>query len=115
VETVLVDEAAQAIEAETLVPLCLAARQLVLVGDPMQLSATVCHSDAARKSGFCRSMMERLMGLGQEFIMLQEQYRMHPEISRFPSARFYGGRLVDVASAGATPSRGGRTFQLPPY
>ena len=32
--------------------------------------------------------------------MLQEQYRMHPEISRFPSKRFYGNRLVDVQRSG---------------
>ena len=43
--------------------------------------------------------------------MLQEQYRMHPEISRFPSARFYGGRLVDVrGNSGHFPSH-----NLPPY
>ena len=40
--------------------------------------------------------------------MLQEQYRMHPEISRFPSTRFYRGRLVDVR--GLSPGHG-----LPPY
>ena len=34
----------------------------------------------------------------QEYIMLKEQYRMHPEISRFPSKRFYGGRLIDVST-----------------
>ncbi|CAE7208622.1 sen1 [Symbiodinium microadriaticum] len=112
IETVLVDEAAQAIEAETLVPLCLQPKQLVLVGDPMQLSATVCHSDMAKSAHFCRSMMERLMGLGQEHIMLQEQYRMHPEISRFPSARFYGGRLVDVLAGGSQDSK---HQALPPY
>eukprot|EP00439_Symbiodinium_sp_Y106_P037554 s3991_g4.t1 len=102
IETVLVDE----------VPLCLQPKQLVLVGDPMQLSATVCHSDMAKSAHFCRSMMERLMGLGQEHIMLQEQYRMHPEISRFPSARFYGGRLVDVLAGGSQDSK---HHALPPY
>ena len=42
--------------------------------------------------------------------MLQEQYRMHPEISRFPSARFYGGRLVDVLAGVSCQSH-----DLPPY
>ena len=44
--------------------------------------------------------------------MLQEQYRMHPEISRFPSARFYGGRLVDVLAGGSQDSK---HHALPPY
>ncbi|CAJ1430238.1 unnamed protein product [Effrenium voratum] len=113
VDTVLVDEAAQAVEAETLVPLCLGPKQLVLVGDPMQLSATVCHSQAAKDASYCRSMMERLMGLGQEYIMLKEQYRMHPEISRFPSKRFYGGRLIDVSTKPTEPSS--LRVTLPPY
>eukprot|EP00435_Cladocopium_sp_Y103_P007142 s3004_g2.t1 len=118
VHTVLVDEAAQAVEAETLIPLCLRPKQLVLVGDPNQLSATVCHSESAKSAKFCRSMMERLMALGQDYIMLQEQYRMHPEISRFPSQRFYGGRLIDVTTTStevlaSRPSPGG--VYLPPY
>ncbi|CAK0874866.1 unnamed protein product, partial [Prorocentrum cordatum] len=117
VDTVLVDEAAQAVEAETVIPLCLLPRQLVLVGDPMQLSATVCHSPAARAGLYCRSMMERLMSSGHDYVMLEEQYRMHPEISRFPSARFYGGRLVDVARS---PAAGGQDdllagLDLPSY
>ncbi|CAL1164255.1 unnamed protein product [Cladocopium goreaui] len=118
VHTVLVDEAAQAVEAETLIPLCLRPKQLVLVGDPNQLSATVCHSESAKSAKFCRSMMERLMALGQDYIMLQEQYRMHPEISRFPSQRFYGGRLIDVTtntSSASCRSSPGDAVSLPAY
>lgn len=109
VDIVLVDEAAQAIEAETLIPLCLGPRQLVLIGDPMQLSATVCQSAEAKKALFCRSMMERMMSIGHDFVMLQEQYRMHPEISRFPSSRFYNGRLIDVRK----PQAGSGTEGMP--
>lgn len=117
VHTVLVDEAAQAVEAETLIPLCLRPKQLVLVGDPNQLSATVCHSESAKSAKFCRSMMERLMALGQDYIMLQEQYRMHPEISRFPSQRFYGGRLIDVTTTSSASCRSspGVAVSLPAY
>jgi regulator of nonsense transcripts 1 len=31
-------------------------------------------------------------------LLLQVQYRMHPALSSFPSARFYGGRLQDGVS-----------------
>ena len=40
-DTVLIDEAAQAIEVSTLIPLKYACRRLILVGDPSQLPATV--------------------------------------------------------------------------
>ena len=122
VHTLLVDEAAQAVEAEALSPLLCRPRRCLLVGDPMQLSAVV-QSPAAQRAGYGRSMMGRLMGLQPVELplggddgggavrtgcnadagrMLDTQYRMHPDISRFPSARFYGGRLRDGGNVLAT-------------
>lgn len=93
---VICDEAAQAQEAETLIALQLCPRSLVLIGDPQQLSSTVCHSRAAAAAGIQRSMMERILAVKQCVCeLLDEQYRMHPEISRFVAARFYHGRLRD--------------------
>lgn len=40
-DTVVVDEASQGVELSTLIPLKLACRRLILVGDPRQLPATV--------------------------------------------------------------------------
>ena len=40
-DAVIIDEAAQAIEPSTLIPLCHGAKQVFLVGDPRQLPATV--------------------------------------------------------------------------
>jgi len=112
IDTLLVDEAAQAVESETLIPLCLHPKQMVLIGDPMQLSATVCHSPIAKAALFCRSMMERLMTIGDDHLMLREQYRMHAEIRSFPSKRFYAGRLVD---ASRHPHFSPTCPALPPY
>lgn len=42
--TIIVDEAAQANELSTLLPLKLGCRRMVLVGDPNQLPATVRHN-----------------------------------------------------------------------
>ncbi|CAJ1433567.1 unnamed protein product, partial [Effrenium voratum] len=52
-----------------------------------------------------------------EYIMLKEQYRMHPEISRFPSKRFYGGRLIDVSTKPTDGQREPSSLRvtLPPY
>ena len=92
--TVVVDEAAQAPEAETLIALKEGVQRLVLVGDPQQLPATVI-SHLASSKGFGRSMMARLMALQPETLLLRIQYRMHPAIAAFPSRRFYNGRLID--------------------
>ena len=58
-DTVLIDEAAQAVECSTLIPLKYNAPRLVLVGDPKQLPATVL-SNEAQKLQYGRSLFERL-------------------------------------------------------
>jgi len=95
---VLVDEAAQATEPSTLVPLCHSSRQLVLVGDQCQLPPTVVSNQAA-KAGLSLSLFDRLVHAGVDVQMLEVQYRMHPAIASFPSRWFYGGRLQDGITA----------------
>jgi senataxin len=94
-DTVLIDEAAQAVEMSTLIPLKYACRRLILVGDPNQLPATV-FSDHATKHNYEQSLFQRLQIGGQRVAMLTTQYRMHPQISRFPGRRFYDGALKDA-------------------
>ena len=55
IPTVLIDEACQACEAETLVALRSWVQRLFLVGDPRQLPATV-SSTLAKRAGYARSM-----------------------------------------------------------
>ncbi|CAI5957752.1 unnamed protein product [Closterium sp. NIES-64] len=94
----LLDEAAQLVEAESLVALqTKGLRYAVLVGDPKQLPATIL-SKVAVESHYNRSLFERLQSNGWEVHMLSVQYRMHPEISCFPSHRFYEGRIEDGAN-----------------
>ena len=97
-ETVIIDEAGQCTEPSALIPLRYGCKALVLIGDPRQLPATVKshHPDSQRHYG--RSLFERLEESGHEKIMLRTQYRMHPEIRRFPSEQFYEGKLVDADS-----------------
>ena len=93
-DVVVVDEAAQAVEPSTLVPLCYGATQAFLVGDPKQLPATVLSSAATHK-GYTRSLFKRFEECGYPVHLLKTQYRMHPEIRRFPSSAFYGDALED--------------------
>uniref|UniRef100_A0A453L6F0 DNA2/NAM7 helicase-like C-terminal domain-containing protein n=1 Tax=Aegilops tauschii subsp. strangulata TaxID=200361 RepID=A0A453L6F0_AEGTS len=69
---------------------------LLKVGDPKQLPATVMSGLASKFLYEC-SMFERLQRAGYPVIMLTKQYRMHPDISRFPSLHFYENKLLDGA------------------
>ncbi len=95
---VLIDEATQATEPASLVPLIRGARQIVLVGDHKQLPPTVL-SFRAEEKGLKRSLFERLVDLGIEPFLLTKQYRMHPSISKFPNKQFYSSKLIDGVNA----------------
>jgi len=93
--TVIVDEAGQAVEPSTLIPLRYGCSNLILVGDPRQLPATII-SPSVAKLGYDLSLFERLERGGHRVIMLTVQYRMHPKIRAFPSSQFYQGKLADA-------------------
>ncbi|EXC33624.1 hypothetical protein L484_013821 [Morus notabilis] len=96
-DAVIIDEAAQALEPATLIPLQLLKSngfKCIMVGDPKQLPATVI-SNVASKFHFECSMFERLQKAGHPVVMLTKQYRMHPEICQFPSMHFYERKLLN--------------------
>ena len=72
--------------------------QVILVGDHCQLGPVVMCKKAAR-AGLSQSLFERLVVLGIRPIRLQVQYRMHPELSAFPSNIFYEGSLQNGVTA----------------
>ncbi|XP_074871141.1 putative helicase senataxin isoform X2 [Carettochelys insculpta] len=105
---VIVDEAGQSCEVETLIPLTHRCSKLVLVGDPKQLPPTVI-SMKAQEYGYDQSMMARLHKHLEEqvqqnvigklpVVQLTVQYRMHPDICLFPSNYIYGGTLKTDSS-----------------
>lgn len=96
-DALIIDEAAQAVELSTLVPIRERVARVVLVGDPKQLPATV-KSVVAANARYDRSLFERIAESGVAPSMLRVQYRMHPFLREFPSKRFYGGMLTDGPS-----------------
>ena len=97
---IVVDEANQATEPETIMPFQLADddTHIVLIGDQMQLGPRVV-SKLANSRGLGISMFERLTqvdGIGA--CMLTVQYRMHESICHWPSQEFYVGRLFTDSS-----------------
>lgn len=94
-ELLVVDEAVQVKECEAMIPLQLPCiRHAVFIGDERQLPALV-KSKISENADFGRSVFERLISLGCPKHLLNMQYRMHPEISRFPVSKFYGGEIHD--------------------
>ena len=90
-QTVFIDEAAQALEPATWIPI-LRAKRVIFAGDPLQLPPTVKCDEAMRK-GFSVTMMER----GIECLpstLLRTQYRMHEVIMGFSNQQFYENKLI---------------------
>ncbi|XP_041364208.1 uncharacterized protein LOC121379626 [Gigantopelta aegis] len=102
---IFVDEAAQVLECEIIMPLSLATEKtcIVLTGDHMQMSPRV-YSPEARKLNFHVSLLQRLCQhyhrlheeIGQKNVIphnvfLSINYRTKKEILQFISAIFYGG------------------------
>ncbi|PIA63252.1 hypothetical protein AQUCO_00200936v1 [Aquilegia coerulea] len=96
IDLVVIDEAAQLKECESLIPLQLPwVRHAILIGDECQLPAMVM-SKISEKAGFGRSLFERLVSLGHRKHLLNIQYRMHPSISLFPNTEFYKKKISDA-------------------
>lgn len=90
--TLFIDEAAQALEAASWIPVRRAGR-VILAGDHCQLPPTVKSYEAMRQ-GLGVSLMERIVKLHPEAVtLLSIQYRMHEDIMQFSSDWFYHGMM----------------------
>ncbi|KAL8479576.1 hypothetical protein ACS0TY_026464 [Phlomoides rotata] len=95
-QLLVIDEAAQVKECETLIALQIPdVRHAILVGDEKQLPATI-RSKLSEEAGFGRSLFERLSSMGHSKHLLNIQYRMHPSISRFPNSNFYDNQILNA-------------------
>ncbi|KAI9809313.1 MAG: hypothetical protein M1825_002604 [Sarcosagium campestre] len=104
-DTVVIDEAAQSVELSALIPLKYGCTKCILVGDPKQLPPTVLSREAAQLQ-YEQSLFVRMqLNHPSDVHLLDTQYRMHPDISVFPSRIFYDGLLVDGPDMAALRNR----------
>lgn len=107
-QIVLIDESSQQSEPMSVIPLSKGCQRAILVGDHVQLRGTT--GKYAKTMDMEVSLFERLYGTNDEVasraltkVMLDVQYRMHPQIGEFPSREFYSGRLRAHASCQDRP------------
>ncbi|MCB9283354.1 MAG: AAA family ATPase [Lewinellaceae bacterium] len=89
--TVVIDEAAQALEPASWIPI-IRASKVVLAGDPHQLPPTV-KSMKAQREGLDVTLIERCIAQWEDVSLLTVQYRMHNAIMGFSNEIFYKGLL----------------------
>lgn len=93
ISTLFIDEAAQALEAATWIPIR-RAKRVILAGDHCQLPPTV-KSYEAMKQGMAVTLMEKIVEMHPESVsLLTQQYRMHQDIMKFSNDWFYGGNMT---------------------
>jgi ATP-dependent RNA/DNA helicase IGHMBP2 len=96
-EVVFIDEAAQALEPATWIPI-LKAEKVVFAGDHCQLPPTVKSIQADRK-GLSKTLFEKCILRHKKLdspvdVMLKTQYRMNEQIMQFSNQQFYENELL---------------------
>jgi superfamily I DNA and/or RNA helicase len=90
--TVFIDEAAQALEPASWIPI-IKSERVIFAGDHYQLPPTIKSAEAAR-AGFNITLFEKAIKRNKADVMLMEQYRMNKQIMEFPSLIFYRDQLI---------------------
>lgn len=108
-DTVIIDEAARANPLDLFIPMAMARKRIILVGDHLQLPHLLdpeieselgerLNLQKAQKEAMSQSLFERLVTQLRAMkevdgktrvVMLDTQYRMHPVLGKFVSQNFY--------------------------
>ncbi|NXP22050.1 ZNFX1 protein, partial [Scytalopus superciliaris] len=86
---VIVEEAAEVLEAHTITTLSKACQHLILIGDHQQLQPGANVYDLAKNFNLEISLFERLIKVDFPFVCLKYQHRMRPEIAQLISPHIY--------------------------
>ncbi|XP_018613052.2 NFX1-type zinc finger-containing protein 1-like [Scleropages formosus] len=88
-QIVVVEEAAEVLEAHVVTTLTSGCQHLILIGDHQQLRPSTTVYDLAKNFNLDVSLFERLIGMNVPYVRLDYQHRMRPEIARLLSPHIY--------------------------
>ncbi|KAM6979789.1 NFX1-type zinc finger-containing protein 1 [Aplochiton taeniatus] len=86
---VIVEEAAEVLEAHTITTLNEACQHLILIGDHQQLRPSATVYELARNFSLEVSMFERLVKMEFPYVRLNYQHRMRPDMARLLTPHIY--------------------------
>ena len=109
---VIIEEAAEVLEAHALSTLTQHTQHLILIGDHRQLRPKPNSYILARNYHLDVSLFERLVTNDLPCVTLEVQHRMRPEISEIVSSKIYGGSLKDADSTKVYPHIKGMKHNL---
>ena len=92
---VIIEEAAEVLEAHVITTLTSHTQHLILIGDHKQLRPKTNDYILARDYHLDVSLFERLVRNNFPCVTLEVQHRMRPEISAIVSSKIYKGTLID--------------------
>jgi len=90
--TVFIDEASQALEPASWIPI-IKSQRVIFAGDHHQLPPTI-KSYKAASEGFQETLFEKAIKRNNADVMLNIQYRMNEKIMQFSSSQFYDSQLI---------------------
>nr|XP_006003202.1 PREDICTED: NFX1-type zinc finger-containing protein 1 [Latimeria chalumnae] len=88
-QIVVVEEAAEVLEAHTITTLSSACQHLILIGDHQQLRPSATVFDLAKNFNLEVSLFERLVKMNFPYVRLNYQHRMRPDIARLLTPHIY--------------------------
>ncbi|NXU15883.1 ZNFX1 protein, partial [Pardalotus punctatus] len=88
-QIIIVEEAAEVLEAHTITTLSKDCQHLILIGDHQQLQPSANVYDLAKNFNLEVSLFERLIKVDFPFVCLKYQHRMRPEIAQLISPHIY--------------------------
>jgi superfamily I DNA and/or RNA helicase len=101
-EVIIVEEAAEVLEASIVASFTASTKHVILIGDHLQLRPQVSEYSIGVHNGLEVSLFERLIRQGHKYVTLTTQWRMHPQISALITPSIYK-TLEDAPSVSLYP------------